>query len=45
MDVLLVTGRSSGLAPRSCFLQGEACSLKEVLGESTGAYLDLVGQR
>lgn len=45
MAVLLVAGGSPGLAPRSCFLQGEAGSLKEVLGESAGAYLDLVGQR
>ena len=45
MTVFLVAGRPSGLAPRSRFFQREARSLKEVLGESAGADLDLVGQR
>ena len=45
MAFLFVAGRPPRLAPRSGLLQGEAGSLKEVLGESAGADFDLVGQR
>lgn len=44
MAIFLVAGRSPGLTTRSCFLQREAGSLKEVLGEPAGADLDLVRQ-